>query len=155
MPASWCDVNDVNEHLGDAQNAKGYADADVAEKIMGAEDYLRPYFSSAVTSTIVATWLSKTTTPRAVIRLTAMLAAVYILQSFGGQSVQDEVSKAGSLWSQIQGVIKGIQNGTYLLVDAAGAPVNTELPWSSTQNKTPTFSMGNDGDSSDGTLDNL
>jgi len=153
--AIWCNINDAKEHLGDAENAKGYTGGDVAEKIEGAEDYLRPYFAAAVSSTLVAGWVSKATTPKSVIRLTAMLAAVYILQSYGGQSVEDELTKAGSLWAQIKAAVKGVQDGSYLLVDTAGSSVGAQLPNSTTLNKTPAFSMGNLGDNSEGSLDNF
>ena len=153
MASLWCDINDVKEHLGDAENAKGYIDANVAEKIEGAEAYLAPYFTAQVTSATVATWLSKLTTPKAVQRLTAMLAAVYILQSYGGQSIEDETTKAGSLWSQIMTAITALQEGNYQLVDPSGGGAITTLPQSTTRFKTPSLSMGNEGDDSVGTLD--
>lgn len=157
MSAIWCDVEDVSGRLGDAQNAKGYDDTDVVRKIEDAQDYLRPYFAGAVDSTEVAGWTSKTLTPKAVVRLVAMLAAAYILQDFGGQSFEDELSKAGSLWSQIRMAIKGIQDETFLLVDSTGEAIAGAAltPFSTTKNKVPTFSMGNEGDDSEGSLDNF
>lgn len=153
--AVWCDIADVTGRLGDAQNAKGYADPQVADKIVDAQDYLRPYFSGALASGEVAGWTSKSLTPKAVVRLTAMLAAAYILQDFGGQSFEDELSKAGSLWSQVRLAIKGIQDGSFQLVNSAGTAVSGAdlVPTSSILNKDPTFSMGNAGDDSEGTLD--
>lgn len=155
--AVWCDVDDVLGYLGDAQNAKGYDDTKIVDKIVDAQDYLRPYFSGALASGEVAGWTSKALTPKGAVRLVAMLAAAKILESYGGQSFEDELSKAGSLWSQVQGAIKGIQNGSYLLVDSAGAAVAgaDQIPFSTTTSKVPTFSMGNTGDDSEGTLDNL
>jgi len=157
LAATWCDIQDVLGRLGDAQNAKGYDDTSVTDKIGDAEDYLRPYFTGALDTAEVAGWTSKALTPKAVTRLVAMLAAAYILQDFGGQSFEDELSKAGSLWSQVRLAIKGIQDGTFLLVDSAGDAVGgaAMLPTSSTKDKVPTFSMGNEGDDSEGTLDNF
>lgn len=155
--AVWCDVSNVQSYLGDAQNAKGYTDTNIVDKIVDAQDYLRPYFSGALASGEVPGWTSKSLTPKAAVRLVAMLAAAKILESFGGQSLNDELSKAGSLWAQVQGAIKGIQNGSYQLVDSAGdAVAGADLvPFSTTSNKVATFSMGNEGDDSEGTLDNF
>lgn len=156
MPtARWCDTNDVKEHMGDAENAKGYTDANFAEKIKAAEDYLSPYFAFAVSSGTVAGWTQKTLTPPAITRLTAMMAAINMLTSYGGQSIQDEPTKAASLWKLISDAIEGIQDGTYQLVDPSGGGAVTILPESTTRFKTPTLSMGNDGDGSEGTLDNF
>lgn len=147
--AVWCDIADVTGRLGDAQNAKGYADPQVADKIVDAQDYLRPYFSGALASGEVAGWTSKSLTPKAVVRLTAMLAAAYILQDFGGQSFEDELSKAGSLWSQVRLAMPQVQLTT-VGTAVSGADL---VPTSSILNKDPTFSMGNAGDDSEGTLD--
>jgi len=74
LAATWCDIQDVLGRLGDAQNAKGYDDTSVTDKIGDAEDYLRPYFTGALDTAEVAGWTSKSLTPRAVTRLVAMLA---------------------------------------------------------------------------------
>lgn len=155
MPtARWCDTNDVKEHMGDAENAKGYTDANFAEKIKTAEDYLGPYFAAAVGSGVLAGWTAKGVTPPAVTRLTSMMAAINMLTSYGGQSIQDEPTKAASLWKLISDAIEGIQAGTYQLVAPAGGGVVSILPESTTRSKTPVLSMGNKGDGSEGTLDN-
>lgn len=155
--AVWTDVDSVKAHLGDAQNAKGYTDPNIVDQIGKAESFLRPYFVGGVGTDTVKTWTNVNETPASVEVLVSMLAAAKLLESFGGQSLQDELSKAGSLWAQVNAAIKGIQNGSYVLVDAAGDAESgaVEIPTSSTKGLTPTFSMGNEGDGSEGTLDDL
>jgi len=155
--AIWTDVDSVKQHLGDAKNAKGYTDTDLTDAITKAERYLRPFMVGALGETEVKLWISKAATPESVQDLTAMWAAAKILESFGGQSLHAEGDKAHSLWKDVEFAIKGIQNGSFQLVYASGVTVGgaTVLPTSSTKGKTPTFSMGNEGDGSEGSLDNF
>lgn len=155
--AIWTDIDSVKQHLGDAQNAKGYDDPDIVDQIGKAENFLRPYFVGAVGADTVKSWTNVNETPASVEALVSMLAAAKMLESYGGQSLIDEVTHAGSLWAQVNSTIKGIKDGSYVLVDAAGEPESGAVltPFSSTLNKTPTFSMGNEGDGSKGSLDNF
>lgn len=155
MAIIWTTVPEAKEPLGDAQNLKGYDDTAVALRIERAQKFLKPYFVAATSSSTVASWDAVGTTPQSVQVLTALLAAAYICQDYGGQSFENPDSKAGSLWGQVSDTLKAIADGTYTLIDSTGGavPGAVDLPFSTTTNKEPTLSMGNEGDGSKGTLD--
>lgn len=157
MSVTWTTVPLVEAVLGDAQTAKGYTETNIINRIERAEIDLRPLFVAALNPDEVNAWSTPDLTPPAVKTLVADLAALFILEHFGGQSrANKQDGKAAGLWDSIKMRIDGIKDGSYPLTDSAGEPVSgaTNPPFSTTENKDPLFTMGNSGDDSTGSLDN-
>jgi hypothetical protein len=156
--ADWIKISDVKQRLGVAETAKGYEDIDIQDRISRAQKRIKAKLQATISIDTTEGW-DADTVPPIVAEWTADLAASYILSDYAGQALLDKMTLAGSLFSKVEIDLEAVRLGKLQIVDTTNASVEpaVDVISSTTQDKTPHYSMNNPGDSTygDGTLDEL
>lgn len=156
--ADWISIDEVKQRLGVAETAKGYEDVDIQDRIDRAEKRIKAKLQTTIDLDIIDGW-DEETIPPIVARWTADLAAAYVLSDYSGQELLDKLCKAGSLFRIVEDDLEAVRLGKMQIVDTTNASVEqaVDLISSTTQDRTPHYSMNHPSDSAygEGSLDEL
>jgi len=156
--ADWISIGDVKTRLGVAETAKGYTDTDITSRIARAQNRIKSKLQSVFDLDTIDGW-DGTTAPPEIREWAKDLAAAYVLSDYGGQPLADRSTQAGSLWRIVEDDLEAVRLGKMQIVDTSNASVEpvVDLVSSTTQSRTPVYSMNHPSDSNhgDGTLDEL
>ena len=143
---AWTTVASVRQRARQATAALDWDDTEVGYRMARAVTMLTARFVPHYGATEVTSWSSAT--PPLVESLAADQAAVLIFQDAYGQSPTEPGTPGGDLQQGINETLDALFAGTLDLLDSSGdviLPVDTGRSQlaSTTQDKEPTFSMGN------------
>lgn len=157
---AWCSESDVQKRFRSIQTGANHKTDDIEQAIEQASNRLKPILVNRYGTSKVDEWTDQKVVPFMVREMVANLAAAIVYQNCYRQSVQDELSQAGSLYKQYLDDLKRIESGKAQLADISTGdkvPDQESLVHESTEGRTRTFTKTHpdDDDFGDGSLDLL
>lgn len=149
----FCEIGDVEKHLGRASGSAWTTD-DIELSILDATNEIKSEIGGgAVDSDTITLWDSGDA-PEIIKLICSRLAAAYILERKSGQSLRGD-SRAAGLYRTAREKLDNILEKKIVLIDSDNEQVSTSHAIAKVTNDTQVqhFSIGNEGDDSEGTLD--